>query len=126
MVKWLKKLFSHKEVIILELPLTIQLPEPDPNMREALIALGAHPGFRYLTNKLRFEHAAIESRLKKQHHENLREVDFLQVGLFWTGWLQRQIDKELRRKENQSYRISTEAELSAFNEVSKAIEQVGK
>lgn len=65
--------------------------EETPELVAGALALRENPSFRMLLDRLEFQRSALRSRLETAGDP--REIAHLQSGIFWTGWL----DKELRR-----------------------------
>jgi hypothetical protein len=100
----------------------VEKPRPilDPEFKNAIPSLQGNPGFIYLLNKLRLEHAKLEKYLKENRHADLRSVDFVQSGLFWTSWLQDQLTQSKAPVSN-----ATSFEAEAFSEAQVALDLVG-
>lgn len=123
MTRWLQKLF-HTPTLVVEVERSTPLPPMTPELREAVKALDSHPGFKYLTSKLRTQRAALERELKGTYHKSLREVTNLQAGIQWAAWLEAQVRAELQRPPTE-VRQPYAAEQAAFEEVKKFLEVVG-
>lgn len=67
----------------------------DPEAKASVRSLQAHPGFQYLLAKLNLQGDVLRSSLAHDRHTSLRDVEFIQSGIFWTGWLETQIKHEL-------------------------------
>lgn len=111
--------------VVVELEPQKRIPELDETTRQAVLALSTHPGFQYLLARLGVERAALESQLKRLRHSSIREVDALQLGIFWAGWLEDQLRRETRvQKSIPTKRLNPEedsayqAALSAYKVVS--------
>jgi len=63
----------------------------DKETAQSVAALRHHPGFVYLREKLAQQSADLDAKLHERQTD-LREVDFLQSGIFWCGWLNRQLE----------------------------------
>lgn len=92
---------STPKVIEVEVPR--KAPLFSKEIKESLAALPGHPGFEYLLNRLKFEQAVLATKLKNERHESMRDVEFLQSGIFWTNWLRGQLDKVVFRPEPRAF-----------------------
>jgi hypothetical protein len=63
-----------------------------PEAAASVESLQGHAGFLWLLSRLKYQAARLRTELETVHHEDIREVDFLQSGLFWCNWLQQQLD----------------------------------
>ena len=72
---------------------TQRFPEETRDQQESVQTLAAHPGFVFLLAKLHHQRAALESQLKHSHHNDIRAVEFIQSGIFWSSWLENQLSK---------------------------------
>ena len=122
----LRELFKSKVVYKI---VEVKAPRPsyrwDQNTKDAVSTLSAHPGFVALTDRLALTKAQIESTLKQTMHKDLRQVDFLQAGLFWSQWLEEQVSKSTTKGSTRSYVDPMDEELAAFKELDSRIERVG-
>ena len=94
-----------------------------PESVAAVKSLEDHAGFRWLLNKLKFQAARLESEFKNTRHKDLREVDFLQSGIHWCGWLQQQLD--LTNEKYRQMRPATPQEVAHFQDIESTIELIG-
>lgn len=91
-----QKLFKQKPVWnVIEVPETHVVQVEDD---EAIRSLAIHPGFLSLTRRFALQKAALQSKLNKVHHKELRDVDNLQLGMFWLDYLKNEVDKIVYRK----------------------------
>jgi len=63
----------------------------DKESRETVMTLAAHPGFLILTDRLKIQSALLKQKLSQDRHNGLRDVEFLQSGIFWCNWLTQQL-----------------------------------
>jgi len=66
-------------------------------MRETVTTLSAHPGFVALCDRLALQAANLKQKLNYERHANIRDVEFLQSGIFWCNWLKQQVDAATNR-----------------------------
>ena len=91
---WLTRVLDLKPSYrIVEIERPRQQPQLNADVKAALESLNSHPGFRYLLDKLRLQRHMLETQLRMTRHETLRDSDFLQSGIFWTGWLEQQMKR---------------------------------
>src|SRR5258708_12879865 len=75
----------------------------DQNTKDAVSTLSAHPGFIALTDKLSLINAQLKTKCFSSVHKKLREVDFLQAGIFWSNWLRDQVEQSTVRRSVSNY-----------------------
>jgi hypothetical protein len=107
----------------------VEVPRPadltlSKEMKESLATLAQHPAFVYLLRRLRMQRHNLEAQLRDGRHENLRDVEFIQSGIFWTSWLQGQIDTLVGRTAPIPTAASP-SEIEAFEAVHQHIDLVG-
>jgi len=120
-MRLLRKLFKP-EIVVVEIPNR----RLDPISKEDEIAIAnlkGHPGFQALCRRLRIQMAFLESQLKNKRHARIREVDNLQNGLAWLGYLEAECDRSLE-KTRRPVAVPTEDELDLFNRIYANIERV--
>ena len=110
------------QIIEVERPKVV-LP-PAKEFRESLVALQTHPGMQYLLDRLRFQRYVLETKLRTERAVNLRDIEFLQSGLFWCNWLEQQLNL-LTQNPQPAPVAATQTELDIFNEVYSQLEKVG-
>src|SRR5882757_6543944 len=90
LIEWFRSLFRPTEkIVVVELATRSAIPYD-----EKLVELLAdNPGFMLLLNRLRNEKALILAKLASTRHTDIRAVDNLQIGLYWTGYLEDTINK---------------------------------
>lgn len=99
---------------------TIQLAERlevHPEDEESIRLLAHHPGFVALTNRLKIQRAALKAKLETQCHTDLREVDSLQNGIKWTGWLNAEVDKAVAKRKEAEAVAPHADEMAQFKQV---------
>lgn len=112
--------------VVLEIPVHKRLEPLDEDSREAVKALENHPGWRYLMGKLRLQRQFLDTKLHERQAD-LRNVDFIQSGLFWTAWLDEQVRKEVEREQRPVVKKSlTNPEMEALAAAQAAIEVIGQ
>ena len=89
-----KTVFTEK-IKIVEVEKPRNLAQLDQEGKKSVRTLSGHPGFLYLLEKLKIQRALLEAKLKNDHHADLREVELLQSGIFWSRWLEDQLHKEV-------------------------------
>lgn len=110
---------------IIEVPRPRTLSGWDKDIRASVATLSAHPGFVALTSRLAAQRALLESKLLRSVQGDLREVDFLKAGIFWSGWLLSQIE-EATSKRTVQYQDALEEEAEAFKAIDATLERVGQ
>ena len=131
MFEWIKGWFSRPSVVeVITKYQVIELDEPrgsedeDEAMKESIATLNSHPGFLHLVKRLSRQRAYLRSKLDFEKHTDLREVDFLQAGIFWCNWLNTEI-KRATIKVAPRKLDAMEEELRAFREIDQQIERIG-
>lgn len=109
---------------VVELAPPMRLPAVDSNIAASIATLQGHPGFTYLLQKLRLQRAMLVSALANTRQESLKDVEFLQSGVAWTGFVEAQLMKAIGYREAPEAPKQTpfEAEREAFEEAQKFIE----
>lgn len=91
----------------------------------AIASLKHHPGFVALMNRMKLKRAVLEAQLKGGRHKEIRDVDILQLGLYWLGYAEHEINSAVGNlKEKSEPRLAVN-ELEEFQRVRSAIESVG-
>lgn len=96
----------------------------EKDARDAISTLSSHPGFVVLTQRLAAQNALLRSKLSADHHTTMREVDFLQAGIYWSNWLAQECQRS-STKMPERRTDAMEEELDAFRAIDAAIERVG-
>jgi hypothetical protein len=110
---------------IIELPVVRPQLKGSKETRELLQTLASNPAFQILVNKLNYQNAALKSKLDFEHHADLRTVDVLQAGIYWTNWLQQEVNRAHIPEVAPELSIAEEDKL-AFDQINSAIERVGE
>ena len=91
-------------------------------MKEAVASLTHNPGFKFLLNKLEHVKAYLNRELVTGKHAEMKDVLYLQAGLYWAGWLQDELTKSQPKNPlHEPY----DAQFDAFNAAEAALEVVG-
>lgn len=109
---------------IVEVPQPKPQP-PDPEAAKSMLTLAEHPGFLYLVNKLKLQRHLLESKLKNDRHAKLGDVEFLQSGIFWTNWLEQQVNEQVYQARAPKAVPATNYEEELFRKVQDQLEVVG-
>lgn len=118
----LSKLFRRPltlEVASARVPLRLE-----PDIQQSLVALGSHPGFRYLCDKLDLQASYLRAKLAGERHESLREVDAIQSGIAWCGWLKAQVAQATEIANRPRQQAPLEEEMRLFRELDAQLERV--
>jgi len=126
MFRWIQDLFPKPEpqykIVELTEPRTLsQLG--DSEMRESIYTLASHPGFVSLMNKLAYQSQSLKTKLAHERHADLRSVDFLQAGIYWSNWLRQELTR-VTTKLPERQLDPMEEELRAFKEIDATIERI--
>lgn len=108
-------------IIEVEKPRPIKVNEDSSS---AVQTLSAHPGFLYLTAKMRLQRSLLETTLKKSRHASMKDVEMLQSGIFWLSWLEEQVNRDVHKASAPKAQPTFEAEETAFREAQKQIELI--
>lgn len=116
-------------------PITYKVVEVDPSKRfnikadkdvlESIATLNHHPGFLYLVKKLELQAGLLKSKLNGERHKDLEAVQFLQAGIFWSGFFQREANAAMSRPTERQV-DPFEEEMKAFKELDAMVERVGQ
>lgn len=129
-MNWLLKLLTPKvvEVVkyqIVEVPANrTHLKGGDKEIRDAIQTLSAHAGFIALTDRLNAMNYQLKTKLNGERHADLRQVDFLQAGIYWSHWLQQEVARSTTKMPERPIDPLAEEE-AAFREIDAAMERVG-
>ena len=110
---------------VVELEKQPGVPELDSASAVAVASLQTHPGFQYLLAKLRFQRASLKEALVKNRHKDLKDVEFLQSGANWCGWLQEQVEHAIGVVNRPVQRPARDFELEAFERLRNQIDVIG-
>lgn len=124
MIHWLRGLFKPTYFVIeVEKPRTQPTVE-GPELRELLRSLQGHPGFRFLTDRLRTQRFALEGRLKATRFTSTTDVEFVQSGIFWTNWVEMELARLVMTPPKPDL-PATDQEVEAFHQINDLLERVG-
>lgn len=105
---------------LVEVEKLIPLVEDD----EAIKSLVSHPGFLMLMQRLRNQKAVVKAQLENSRHTDICEVNFLQSGLKWLGYLQGEVDRAVAKKQTVVEVKPTADQLQDFHKVLSLMESV--
>lgn len=112
---------------VVELTLPSPLPELTQEVSNAVAALESNPGMEYLLDKLRLRKSYLDTLLRTKKHESLREVDYLQLGVQWCGWLESEIKSEIARRDRvEAARPAFDQEEQEFERIAQAVTIIGQ
>ncbi len=75
----------------------------DKDDEAQIIALQHHRGFQALMGRFELQKRALCATLQSSKHTDIRAVDNLQAGIHWITFLQREVAKQTRKKEEPKY-----------------------
>jgi hypothetical protein len=93
-------------------------------IKDAISTLSSHPGFVALTDRLNLQRQMLESKLSREFHKDLREIDYLQAGVFWLGYIQDLVAKATNLIPSAPVDAMQE-EMEAFKLLDSQIERIG-
>lgn len=125
-MNWFKQLLTPVvKYKIVEVPGNrTHLKGGDKEIREAIQTLSAHAGFIALTDRLNTMNSMLKSKLNAERHPDLRQVDFLQAGIYWSNWLKQEVARSTTKMPERPVDPLAEEE-QAFRELDAALERVG-
>lgn len=138
MFNWLKKLFAKSEAavkvdvkyVVVEVEKPFQkVPPLTQELKDSIHALALTPAFQYIRAKARLEKAFLERQLREIRHEEVNSVNFLQNGIYWAGWLERQLvlaEQTGKDEVRSQYDILTGQDDAAIREIENSISLVGR
>ena len=98
------------------------VPEESAETISAVRSLQAHAGFQWLLKKLKYQAARLRAELANNRHERIEDVYFLQSGIQWCDWLQRQLD--ISHDKFANMRPATSSERLFLSDIDSVIERV--
>ena len=101
------------------------VPELDQASAAGVASLQTHPGFQYLLAKLAFQRSLMKDSLAKNRQKDIRDVEFLQSGINWCGWLEDQLVAATGKLNAPTPRIQRAHEREAFEQLLGQIDVVG-
>jgi hypothetical protein len=91
-------------------------------LRGSIAALAHNPGFQYLLNRAKVVKAYLQRQLAEGKHESMRDVQYLQAGIYWADFWQKELSKNSQPvKPPEAVSSDTEA----FEAAKAALEVVG-
>ncbi len=105
----------------------VERPRPITDNEDAAASVGtlsAHPGFYYLTAKMRLQRSLLETTLKRSRHASMEDVQMLQSGIYWLSWIEEQVNREVHKAPKVAPQPAFEVEENAFREAQKQIELI--
>jgi hypothetical protein len=91
---------------------------------EAIASLRNHPGMVALLNRARLRQAVLKTQLSTTRHKDIRDVDFLQSGLYWLGFVESELAAVTVGLRNKSVPKLADTEVSTFEDILSAIESI--
>jgi hypothetical protein len=92
----------------------------------SIASLRDHPGFVALMNRLKLRKAYLRSQLINNRHESMRDVDILQLGSFWLGYLESEVNNAVSNLKKQVPPVvAVDAVEQEFERAQAAIESIG-
>lgn len=119
-------MFDKEVIKFVEVPQPLPLGALTNEAKDSLVSLQAHPGFQYLLAKLKLEKAVLETKLKRARHKDMRDVEFIQSGIFWAEWLEMQVAKLVTKSNPTMLSKPTLSEEALIREMQAAVETVGE
>ena len=130
MFEKLKKLFTTVKIQEVPVYQIVEIKGPriitkwDNETKAAVATLQSHPGHVAVMDRLALQRQLLESKLTREFHKDMREVDQLQAGVFWLGYVQEVISKALQLPQHTP-KDAMDEEMEAFRELDSKIERVG-
>ena len=123
---WLSRIFARRKTPQWQL---VELEKPVPILNgedvAAMAALHGHPGVTALLNRLRLRRAALETQLKTTRFKDLDDVNFIQLGCSWLGYVESEIRFATQTTEDRrTARPASPDEVEQFERIMNAIESV--
>lgn len=114
------------DVKVIEVEKQFVLPALDQGSAAAVAMLAGHPGFQYLVAALHNQAAVMKAALIKNRHKDMRDVEFLQSGINWAGWLAEFVTKAAEMaKPKEEPREMRDSERMNFEVLRNQIDVVG-
>lgn len=114
-----------EKIKLVEVPVLRTQSGWDREQRETVSTLSAHPGFVLLTDRLALQGSALKTKLNADRHPGIRDVEFLQSGIFWCAWLQNQVAAATTRTAVRR-QDAAEEDVAAIREIESAYNRVGE
>lgn len=119
LLKWLG--LTSIRIVEVEKPRPLRANE---DAEASVATLSAHPGFLFLTAKMRLQRSLLETTLKKSRHAELKDVEMLQSGIFWLSWMEEQVNRDVHKASAPKPQPAFEVEEAAFREAQKQLELI--
>lgn len=118
---------STNEYQVVELEGPITDTEWDEETSSAVAALESNVGFLALCGKLKVQRGLLDTMLRKKRHEDIRSVDTLQSGIYWSGWLEKTVEAEVLKHTRRTTkpRVAYDLEETQFKKMREALQLVG-
>jgi hypothetical protein len=126
MLERLKKFFTPQvvyRVVEVEKPRTH--PQWNAQTKEVVSTLASHQGYITLIERFKLQRSALEGKLHREFHKDMREVDHLQSGIFWLTYVIDFLENSTNSGSKKRYVDPYEEELNAFKQLDAQIERVG-
>lgn len=124
MFEFLKSLFTKTVYKVVEVDRLRTPLRWDTETREAVATLKGHPGFIAIMDRLKLQRDMLLSQVGREFNATERQRDHRDLGVFWTLWLEDQVNKATGRGPSKQ-RDPLEEELEAFRAIDSQIERVG-
>ncbi len=113
-------------------PLVVEVEESpesgdlDSETKAAILSLGGNMGFRALCRRQAVQAALLKKYLEQQRHKSLEDVAWLQAGIFWAKWYEKEVDSMTRMESAKTPpRDAKPFEQAQFDRIKAAMEIVG-
>lgn len=92
----------------------------------SIASLKDHPGFVALVNRMKLRRAYLSAQLNNNRHESIRDVDFLQHGVHWLGYLEFEVNAAVGATKAKARPIVvSDAVAEEFEKARLAIDEIG-
>jgi hypothetical protein len=113
----------QREYLIVEVPAHRTHSKWSDEIRASAATLNSHPGFLAIMDKIELQRSLLGAQLTNTFHKDLRQVDYLQAGVYWLGILQRLVQSTTAVGSKQYISPEQEEQL-AFEEINKSINRL--
>ncbi len=106
-----------------------KIPPLTQDLKDSIHALSLTPAFQYILAKARLEKAFLQRQLQEIRHDEVNSVNFLQNGIYWAGWLERQLKLSAQTGKDEvisQYDLLTGQDDAAVREIENSITLVGR
>lgn len=114
-----------EKIKLVEVPVLRTQSGWNRELRETVATLASHPGFVALTDRLALQAASLKAKLAADRHPTLRDVEFIQSGIFWCNWLQNQVAAATTRTAVRRQDAADE-DIAAIKEIEATYAKVGE